>query len=44
MKKSSLLFSAILGLAASAALAADAPHGSLMEIHSCEVYAGPCVV
>lgn len=44
MKKSALLFSAILGLAASAAFAADAPHGSLMELHSCEVYAGPCVV
>jgi len=44
MKTSALLFSAILGLAASAASAADAPRGSLMEFHSCEVYAGPCVV
>jgi hypothetical protein len=44
MKHLSLLFASILGLTVNAALAADAPHGSLMEIHSCEVYAGPCTV
>ena len=46
MKKLSLLFTGILGftVTATATFAADAPHGSLMEIHSCEVYAGPCTV
>jgi hypothetical protein len=44
MKKLSLLFSGFVGLAATTAFAADAPRGSLMEIHSCEVYAGPCVI
>jgi len=44
MKKLSLLFTGILGLMVNAAFATDAPHGSLMELHSCEVYAGPCVV
>jgi hypothetical protein len=44
MKLLSLLFSGILGLTATAAFAVDAPHGSLMELHSCEVYAGPCVI
>jgi hypothetical protein len=44
MKKLSLLFAGLVGLAANASFAADAPRGSLLEIHSCEVYAGPCVV
>jgi hypothetical protein len=44
MKKLSLLFTGILGLTLNAAFAADAPRGSLLELHSCEVYAGPCVI
>jgi hypothetical protein len=44
MKKLTLFFAGIVGLMMNAALAADAPRGSLMEIHSCEVYAGPCVI
>jgi hypothetical protein len=44
MKALSLFFAGLVGFAVNAATAADAPHGSLMEIHSCEVYAGPCVV
>jgi len=43
MKHLSLLFAGFVGLAINA-VAADAPRGSLLEIHSCEVYAGPCVV
>jgi len=44
MKKTFLLLIGLLGFAVNTALAADAPRGSLMELHSCEVYAGPCVV
>src|SRR6185437_9850801 len=44
MKKLTLLFAGLIGLGLNAAFAADAPHGSLLELHSCEVYAGPCVV
>jgi hypothetical protein len=44
MKKLTLLFAGFVGLMVNAAFAADAPRGSLLELHSCEVYAGPCVV
>lgn len=44
MKKFSLLFAGFVGFALNSAFAADAPNGSLLELHSCEVYAGPCVV
>ncbi len=44
MKKLALILTGLVGLGLNAALAADAPRGSLLEIHSCEVYAGPCVV
>jgi len=44
MKKLTILFAGIVGLTVSAAFAADAPRGSLLELHSCEVYAGPCVI
>lgn len=44
MKRLVLLLTGLIGLGLNSALAADAPHGSLLEIHSCEVYAGPCVV
>lgn len=44
MKKLTLVFAGLIGLGLNSAFAADAPRGSLLEIHSCEVYAGPCVV
>jgi len=44
MKKLSLLFAGLVGLAVNAAFAADAPRGSVLELHSCEVFAGPCVI
>ena len=44
MKKLTILFAGFIGFIVNAALAADAPRGSLLELHSCEVYAGPCVV
>jgi hypothetical protein len=44
MKKLTILFSGFFGLIAQVALAGGAPSGSLLELHSCEVYAGPCVV
>lgn len=44
MKRLTLLFAGLICLGINSALAADAPRGSLLEIHSCEVYAGPCMV
>jgi len=44
MKKLLLLFAGFVGITLNSALAAGAPSGSLLELHSCEVYAGPCVV
>ena len=44
MKRIAFLLAGFAGLALNAATAADAPRGSLLELHSCEVYAGPCVV
>jgi len=44
MKKLLLLFAGFVGFTLNGAFAAEAPHGSLLELHSCEVYAGPCVV
>lgn len=44
MKRLTLLFAGFIGFTLTTALASDAPRGSLLEIHSCEVYAGPCVV
>jgi hypothetical protein len=44
MKKLTMFFAGFIGLLVNAALAGDAPRGSLLELHSCEVYAGPCVV
>jgi hypothetical protein len=44
MKKLTLLLSGFISLGLNSAFAADAPRGSLLEIHSCEVYAGPCVI
>jgi len=44
MKKLTLLFAGFVGFTVNTVFATDAPRGSLMEIHSCEVYAGPCVI
>jgi hypothetical protein len=44
MKKLMLFFAGMVGFTINAAVASDVPRGSLLEIHSCEVYAGPCVV
>jgi uncharacterized protein DUF1326 len=38
------LFTGLLALAVNTALAADAPRGSLLELHSCELFAGGCTV
>jgi Protein of unknown function (DUF1326) len=44
MKKIAVLFAGFVGFTINAAVAGDAPRGSVLELHSCEVYAGPCVV
>ena len=42
MKKMTLLLTGLFGL--TSVFAADAPRGSLLELHSCQLYAGGCVV
>jgi hypothetical protein len=44
MKTVALLLSACAGLLAQNLSAADVPRGNLLELHSCELYAGGCVV
>jgi hypothetical protein len=44
MKILAALSAGFLGCALTVARAADAPRGSLLELHSCELYAGGCVV
>jgi hypothetical protein len=44
MKTVSLLLAGLSGLLACSLSAADAPRGNLIELHSCELYAGGCVV
>lgn len=45
MIRTSFLLLGIIGLATGPALADDAtPRGSLLELHSCEVFAGGCIV
>ena len=44
MKKVAFILCAASALLARSLFAADAPHGSLLELHSCELYAGGCVV
>src|SRR5437588_1343537 len=44
MKKLTFTFLALTSLAASRVLAGDQPCGSVLELHSCELYAGGCVV
>src|SRR6266850_6017920 len=44
MKRSLLLSLTAAFLAATTSLASDQPRGSLLELHSCELYAGGCTV
>jgi hypothetical protein len=44
MKRSLLLSLTAACLAATTSLASDQPRGSLIELHSCELYAGGCTV
>lgn len=44
MNRLAFLLTGAIGLAAAPLFAADAPRGSVMEVHSCELYAGGCVV
>jgi hypothetical protein len=44
MKRAISLVTGLIGLALPHAFAGDLPRGSLLELHSCEVYAGGCVV
>src|SRR5690349_4149752 len=39
-----LAFLALFSLAFSRAFAGETPRGSLLELHSCELYAGGCVI
>src|SRR3954452_1991655 len=44
MKKSAFLSTVVGCISLLPAFATDQPRGSLMEVHSCELYAGGCVV
>jgi len=44
MKNFVFVLAGAFGFAATPLTAADAPRGSVMEVHSCELYAGGCVV
>ena len=44
MKFLAILLSAISSLLCRQSLAATLPHGSVLELHSCELYAGGCIV
>lgn len=44
MKAVAFLFVGLAGLAAPGLRAETAPHGAYLELHSCEVYAGGCIV
>src|SRR5881409_3186914 len=44
MKKLTLLLMGLTCLTFNAVFANDPPRGSLLELHSCELYAGGCVV
>jgi hypothetical protein len=43
MKRLTLLLTGVIGLTLNS-FAAESPRGTLLELHSCEVYAGPCMV
>jgi hypothetical protein len=44
MKKLMLVFVGIIFVSARTLAGTDQPHGNLVELHSCELYAGGCVV
>ncbi len=44
MKRLVLLLTGLVGLSANNTFAGDLPRGSLLELHSCELFAGGCVV
>jgi hypothetical protein len=44
MKRLTILLTGLLALDLNPANAADVPRGSLLELHSCELYAGGCTV
>ena len=44
MKRCHYLLAGLTGFVFTTAMAADTPRGDLLELHSCEVYAGGCVV
>lgn len=44
MKSIAILLTGWIGISLNVAFAGDAPRGNLLELHSCEVFAGPCVV
>ena len=44
MKRLTLLLTGLFAVALTPAFAGDAPRGSLLELHSCELYAGGCTV
>jgi len=44
MKRCYFLLAGLTGFLFTTAMAADTPRGDLLELHSCEVYAGGCVV
>jgi len=44
MKKLTLLLIGLVSLSGSVLQAADAPRGNLLELHSCALYAGGCIV
>ena len=44
MKRPLFVLTGLIGLTSINAFAADPPRGSVLELHSCEVYAGGCVV
>jgi len=44
MKQVALLLSSLVGSLCCGALATEPPRGTLLELHSCELYAGGCIV
>ncbi len=44
MKKIAYILSALSTITLHGAMAADQPRGSVLEVHSCELYAGGCIV
>ena len=44
MKRTTILLTGILGITLAATVSAEQPRGSLLELHSCELFAGGCTV